>query len=62
MERRPQPVKHLDAHTATVERALIARAEALLAEAEADANTVAQMVKAAVGSALLDVAQELHYW
>lgn len=64
-QRRELRRTHLDASVVPVERALLARAEALQAEAEALASGDTDLlggVKAMFAAEFRELAEELHYW
>ena len=62
--RRDNPKLHLDASVVPVERALLARAEALDAEAHEPESepTIGSAVKLLVSQEFRQLADELHYW
>lgn len=57
-QRRPEPRKHLDASVVPVERALLARADAL----EARPQYVEEIPWKQVAAEFRRLAEELHYW
>jgi hypothetical protein len=65
-QRRAEPVRHLNAHIAPVERALIARAKAIEEQAatapEGPDGELLQAIMEAVAGEFRKLADELHHW